>query len=791
MARTQQAIFSFSAGVLTPRITSRADTEQFAHALQECENFIVTPQGGAVFRQGFEYLNQAVQGRIFQFHQGGNESDILIEVYGDTINFYDDVGTVYNSITVPFGFRYDYPEDLYFCNQERYAIIVSPEHPPLYLELIDGQFVAEYLSAVNVPEHDFKDKGSPGESTELSGEYAVEFVEVNAGDWKSQEWFLTYNGLRMSKPAAREYSTNLTGMQEKIMDGLRSIPELNQSFDTQYSVTPVDDKNYTVIITGPNAGGTLLFSRTRDDDLRSIEVTPAASTTVRVFEKAWSYPTYVFHGSNYYQCIKPHVAEAGVNEPPNAEFWLDLGTTKPATFDWQYLDNTTDPLEGTNPWTDGEIYYPGGRGFPQVCCFHEQRLILAAPPAATTTFWGSALGDYKNFKTGVNADEAFSFTLDTSDTPSIKWMTSQIRLMMGSSSGDWRVDAQVTLGPTDVQVYKQNNARSYKTAPVVQNVNVFYVEQGNRKMRATRYSDDLNSFSSLDATISAEHLFHQGIKRLVILQTPEVMIVALRYDGTLVAMTFNEQMSAWYEFTSQGFIHDIAAYYSTVTNEDELWMQIAYRYDPAGPNQWTLEKMPYPSRTMTPYSKPEFGLPVETLSEQGVVHMDSWITGQMTVPNTITGLEHLEGKTVGVLVNDAWTGTYTVTNGTVILEDKNISGSEPYMGYFAAGLLYEGNLKTFEVAEGSYRQTSLGTVRRWSKLYARLLDSSLPIINGTLPPDRTPEMQMDIPEILRMGLQDVILRGGEWGDGSITVKQDRPYPTHLIGLFGQFQVGND
>jgi hypothetical protein len=100
---------------------------------------------------------------------------------------------------------------------------------------------------------------------------------------------------------------------------------------------------------------------------------------------------------------------------------------------------------------------------------------------------------------------------------------------------------------------------------------------------------------------------------------------------------------------------------------------------------------------------------------------------------------------------------------------------------------------TFEVAQGNnyQRGTGLGTVRKWAKLYVRLLDSALPIINGTLPPDRTPEMQMGIAEIVRMGLNDEIIRTSGWGDGSVTILQNRPYPTQILGLFGEFQLGND
>jgi hypothetical protein len=794
MAKTQQAIFSFSAGVLSPRISSRADTEKFSQALQIGQNFIVTPQGGAIYRQGFEYLSQVNNGRMFQFHQGGNESDILIfvEDNGD-IEFYGDGTQTFNPLIDVHSYTDLDLEELQFVNQERYGVLTHPGFPPRYLEIVDGQFTTEELSASNVPDYDFKDANSPASAVNLSDTYTLTWSSTWTGTDK--KWFLSYDGARMTSPSEREYSTDPTGMEGKLNTALASIAALNQSPETTYATTWVSALVMTINISGPGSGKELEVERTRVDPDTYVEVT-RAEIPGGSFEKAWSYPTYVFHVANYYQCIKPHSAETGVNEPPDAEFWIDLGTTKPDTFDWQYYDNETQTSE--NVWLDGETYSPGGRGFPRVPCFHEQRLILGGTPAATTALWGSRIADYKDFKPGPEADDPFAFTLDTSDTPAIKWMRSQIRLMIGTSAGDWRVGGEITISPTDVQAFKQNNARSYNTGAIAVDVNIFYIEQGNTKIRTTRFSDDVKSFTSIDASITAEHLFHQGVKRIVLMQNPEVLIMVLRLDGTLAMMTYDPAngLNAWTELTSDGFIHDIAAYYSTVTNQDELYVQIAYDYDPEPPqnNTWQIERMPYPSRTFTPYglTPPPFPFFTETLTTQGVICMDSWERGQMA-NNVITGLHFANGSIVGVLIDDAWTGTYEVTDGTVTLEDVQISPTEPYEGEYAVGLMYDGNLKTFEVATGNnyQRGTGLGTVRRWAKLYVRTLDSALPIINGFLPPDRKPEFAMNVADILNMGIHENVMRGGEWGDGSITIQQNRPYPTQIIGLYGSFQLGND
>jgi hypothetical protein len=274
------------------------------------------------------------------------------------------------------------------------------------------------------------------------------------------------------------------------------------------------------------------------------------------------------------------------------------------------------------------------------------------------------------------------------------------------------------------------------------------------------------------------------------------LVLVLRLDGTLAALTVDPAngVTAWTELITQGFIWDIATYYSTVTNQDELYAQISYNYTGAQPpaEGWNIERMPYPSRTFTPYglTPPPFPFFTETLTEQGVICMDSWVRGTLEIGdnNVITGLHYSNGTMVGVLVNDAWTGTYEVTDGTVTLEDVQISPTEPYEGEYAVGLMQDGKLKTFEVAEHNPRGVGFGTKRKWTELTARLLDSALPRINGQLPDDRPPATPMGVPETVRMGIRDVTVTNLGWGDGAIDILQDRPYPTQILGFFGKLEV---
>ena len=162
--KKQQAIFSFAAGVLTPRLSARADLSKHGEALLTGENWIITPQGGAIFRQGLEHIEITSENRIFQFHQGGNESDIIVEILPTTgyqtgeIHFHTDSSISPIATITGHSYTSAQLDALYFTNQERYGVITHEDHPPLIIEYLqDGTFTAAYLPSTSIANFEFRD----------------------------------------------------------------------------------------------------------------------------------------------------------------------------------------------------------------------------------------------------------------------------------------------------------------------------------------------------------------------------------------------------------------------------------------------------------------------------------------------------------------------------------------------------------------------------------------------------------------------------------------------------------
>lgn len=809
MARKfQNAVQNFAAGVLSPRLSADIESEAFNRALRTAKNFIITPQGGAIFREGYQYISDALRNdpfRVFTFKRGGDISDILVEVSAGHIRYWLDVdGTpelvvdrltlltdettsdflidettgeplTVGTIISPNSYSVADLDTLYFTNQGSYGVICHENHPFLIMTVFgDGNIITDSIAKERIPQFAYPDFNAPNASSNAA-QWRITFPE----QWLSYPlmYSVSYRGVVGKDDDISIYrpfdpdtpATNVTNVTEMLDEAAAA-----QGLSTTFVVTSISDLVYDIVVSGDDAGW----------DVKAFRIGPwfwgslaypgdpvvqnrNESTDDPLEEPAWSYPTMVTHNGRYYRCKQTHRSVLIINEPGNTdptsiwdEFWEDLGIAEPVGWAYQYPSG--------NAWVADKVYWPKDRGFPTVCVFHEQRLIVMANKDNPTALYGSALGSYFDFIPGPNDDQAFLYVLDSSDTPEIKWAKSQRSLILGTSGGEWSINAEVTITPSDINAEQQNAARSRLAIPAHVDTEVFYVEQGGRKLRLTAYSDDLsNTFTSSNISLLAEHLIStEGINRVASSQIPETLLTINRNDGQVVFAAVEKARSvlAFSEGETDGEVFDSTSYFS-------LFENIEYTFNAVERNgRWVLERMKYPT-----------GKEVTELYAKGIAFLDGWVTG--TVDGTeISGLDHLEGKTVWVLVNDAWQiGTFVVSQGSVTLPEDEDGKT------FVAGLPYIGELETFELND-NFRAIGLGARRRWNKLWTRILNSALPKVFGQRDADRTPPVPMGTAETVREGLQDIPQNVSGYGDGSITVLHDRPYPLQIVAFFGEYQV---
>ena len=75
-------------------------------------------------------------------------------------------------------------------------------------------------------------------------------------------------------------------------------------------------------------------------------------------------------------------------------------------------------------------------------------------------------------------------------------------------------------------------------------------------------------------------------------------------------------------------------------------------------------------------------------------------------------------------------------------------------------------------------------MQHWNKIYAAILGSRMPTINGDRPAERTPASLMDTGEPLRTQYVKVGNLGHD-RDQQVEIVQDQPFPCTVLGIFGE------
>ena len=224
-------------------------------------------------------------------------------------------------------------------------------------------------------------------------------------------------------------------------------------------------------------------------------------------------------------------------------------------------------------------------------------------------------------------------------------------------------------------------------------------------------------------------------------------------DGTLAGMTYDKgrKIVGWHRHTTDGTFESVAVVPQATA--DQVWVIV--------------------KRTVNSVTKRY----VEYIDPN--LHVDSSLTYSGSAVTTLSGLTHLEGKTVSILGDDAVYPDTTVSSGGLTVATAFSKAD--------VGLKFTSTLETLPVEGGSAAGSAQGAQKRFNEIYVRLHESFYPKINGIMPPVRSPGTGMGTSEPKTTGDVRIQNEGYDLG-GQVTITQDLPGPTHLLAIFGTLSV---
>jgi hypothetical protein len=427
-------------------------------------------------------------------------------------------------------------------------------------------------------------------------------------------------------------------------------------------------------------------------------------------------------------------------------------------------------------------------GFPSVCGYFQQRLVLAAPTGAPSTFYMSQPGAYFNFNVSqiTQADDSITGTLVSGQLNTIKAMVPQTSgLLMFTDRTSWLINGGSPGAPISPQALVANPQSFNGTSdiqPIIANFDVIYVQAKGSIVRDSTYNIYANVFTGTDISAIASHLFFGfTITSTSWAEEPFKVMWAIRSDGTMLTLTFlkEQEFIGWAHSTTLGSFQSVTSVIETSATAGSV------------DSVYTVVQ-----RTINGNVVKYIERVVERTFPAGV--SDAWCVDcgiqYIGAPATVfSGAQHLAGVTVtGLADGKVITPFVMPTNGTFTLP---LAASK-----VTVGIGYTCDLQTLPLDIGE--PTIQGKVKKIYAVDVRVSDA-LGLSIGSDANHLVPMKDLVIGNVSSMlvGQSNQIVTGLVSGDartildptftvpGQYFIRQSQPLPATILGVIPQFELG--
>jgi hypothetical protein len=453
-------------------------------------------------------------------------------------------------------------------------------------------------------------------------------------------------------------------------------------------------------------------------------------------------------------------------------------------------------ITSTTDWTLESESWNEDDGYPTAVGFSSgDRLVWVRGQRG----WASAVGDYENMGESTLDDSALSFRLNTDKVCFARDVIGATDLQILTSAAEFILTggSDTPLAPLAIfqrsdTTYGAAQAHAFRVGPAT-----LFIERSGRALRELA-QDALtpgDRYVAADLLQLAGHLTPVGQKILEMAyqSTPDSVVWCVRSDGALLGLTYNrpENVIGWHRhLTEDG---DAAVESVTVIphpdgDRDQVWLAVRRTVD-GSPVRYIeyLDDTSVFSATERRSVLNADGEMVEAVTDEEVSYgqagLDSCIvySGAAIALSAVTGLDHLEGKTVTVIGDGRVIGNYTVTGGVLV------GASADEFETLEIGLPFVGRLVPMR-PELQVQGSSQGVQKGHGEITVRAYRTSTLRIQGQDWNFRTPEDDIDAAIPLYTG--DVAAGNLGWDtDGFIALEVREPLPCTVLLITSILGVG--
>jgi hypothetical protein len=333
----------------------------------------------------------------------------------------------------------------------------------------------------------------------------------------------------------------------------------------------------------------------------------------------------------------------------------------------------TSAIASGGTFIDGgyEDSWSGSKGYPRTCTFHEGRLYFGGVKSRPNTIFASRVARFFDFNPGEALDDdSIELTISTDSTNAITGMYSGRDLQIFTKGGEFFLP-QSTLDPitpTNVVVNGATRRGSQEgIKPVGAESGTLFIQRAGKSLREFLFSDVELSYISNNISLLSSHLLKSpsdmALRKATSTTDGDLLLLVNSADGSLATYSIlrGQNVIAPSLSTTDGEFVNVGV------DVDQIYFIV--------------------KRTINSSTK----YYVECFNDDNTTDSAKLLSGSNKPSSTtVSGLSHLEGKTVKVIADDAMQNNKTVSSGQITLDAVPNT-------YVEIGLDYTPTIKTLPV----------------------------------------------------------------------------------------------
>jgi hypothetical protein len=411
-------------------------------------------------------------------------------------------------------------------------------------------------------------------------------------------------------------------------------------------------------------------------------------------------------------------------------------------------------------------------GWPKAVALYEDRLVGAGTDADPIAGWASksALYDDHGLSDPLVDDDAVSWRLTGGELNQVEWLSSGRDLLIGTAGSlraVGRADNNKAFSPTNVRQRNETSISASGADPVTIENTTLLIDSNKTRLYEAAYTYETEGYQAQEASTLNEHLYAIGVEEIAYQEHPHKIVWGRRTDGKLIASTYDRK-----EKVFGSTLVDVGGVVESILTlpgdgRSDLFMIVRRTVDGA--------TVRYVEGLAEFWSG-------DTTSQEVPVYSSCSLIYDGVATNTVSGLDHIEGETVGVWADGLDFEGLVVTSGAITLPNS-ITATQIVVGCRMAW-----NVKTLRVTSwGNKDGSGLGRKTEIGNAYIDLYEAAgVEVGTASAVYDFQYEDAIDQdpfdPMPLRTGMYKMAVEDSWKNTGQCIVQGDRMYPATIRAI---------